>query len=216
MPRGGRTKDRDEPERRCVVTGERGGKAGLVRFVLDPDGVVTPDLAEKLPGRGVWATAERDVIDRAAARGAFARGFKRAVKAPEGFADQVEAGLSRRTTELLSLARKAGLAVCGFERAKAALIDAAALLQAYDGAEDGRAKLRRAAAALTEGSDDPIVVIDVLSKSELGLAFGRTYVIHCALAAGSLSSLILKEAARLRGFRTPTPSTVEQTARSAS
>ena len=28
MSRGGRGKDRDEPERRCIVTGDRGGKPG--------------------------------------------------------------------------------------------------------------------------------------------------------------------------------------------
>ena len=67
MTRGGREKDRETPERRCIVTGETQPKAGLIRFVADPDGQVVPDLAEKLPGRGFWVVAERAALDKAAA-----------------------------------------------------------------------------------------------------------------------------------------------------
>lgn len=196
MPRGGRKKNRDAPERRCVVTGERGGKAGLVRFVLDPAGVVTPDLAERLPGRGVWATAERAVLEKAV-RGAFARGFKTQARAPGRLADDVEAGLARRVISLMSLARKAGLAVCGFEKTRVALQmgkqEPAAIALAYDGAPSGKSKMRRFAEGLPE--------IATLSKAELGLAFGRSYVIHSALMAGELTAGILRDAARLHGFR---------------
>jgi len=59
MTRGGRIKDRETPERRCIVTGEVQPKAGLIRFVAGPDGEVVPDLAEKLPGRGFWVVADR-------------------------------------------------------------------------------------------------------------------------------------------------------------
>mgnify|MGYP000753544744 CR=1 FL=1 len=43
MTRGGRDKDRDEPERRCIVTGDVQPKAGLIRFVVSPEGVVVPE-----------------------------------------------------------------------------------------------------------------------------------------------------------------------------
>ena len=65
MTRGGRTKDRSDPERRCIVTGETHPKRGLVRFVLSPEGVVTADLMEKLPGRGLWVAAERSALEAA-------------------------------------------------------------------------------------------------------------------------------------------------------
>ena len=74
MTRGGREKDRETPERRCIVTGETQPKAGLIRFVAGPDGQVVPDLAEKLPGRGFWVVADRQALDRAAAKGLFSRG----------------------------------------------------------------------------------------------------------------------------------------------
>ena len=73
MSRGGRIKERDEPERRCIVTGEVQPKAGLIRFVAGPDGQVVPDLAEKLPGRGIWVTADRAAIAKAPGPGSGRR-----------------------------------------------------------------------------------------------------------------------------------------------
>ena len=84
MSRGGHIKERDEPERRCIVTGEVQPKAGLIRFVAGPDGQVVPDLAEKLPGRGIWVTADRAAIAKAAAKGLFSRGARARVGAPDG------------------------------------------------------------------------------------------------------------------------------------
>ncbi|MEM6662503.1 MAG: DUF448 domain-containing protein, partial [Pseudomonadota bacterium] len=57
MTRGGRRKDRDGPERRCIATGETGATDRLIRFVLAPEGGLVPDLAARLPGRGAWLTA---------------------------------------------------------------------------------------------------------------------------------------------------------------
>ena len=80
MTRGGREKETEIAERRCLVTGEVQPKAGLIRFVLGPEGMVAPDLAEKLPGRGFWLTADRAIIERAVAKGLFSRGAKAPAK----------------------------------------------------------------------------------------------------------------------------------------
>ncbi len=69
MGRSGRTKDHDVSERRCIVTGEVTPKEGLIRFVVGPDNQVVPDVLEKLPGRGMWVTATRDALDKAANSG---------------------------------------------------------------------------------------------------------------------------------------------------
>ena len=115
MGRGGRTKDRDVSERRCIVTGETAPKAGLIRFVIGPDNMVYPDLLEKLPGRGMWVTASRDALDKAG-KGQFSKSAKQAVNVPDGLTDEVERQLVRRVVDLIALARKAGSAVCGFEK----------------------------------------------------------------------------------------------------
>ena len=37
-----------EPERRCIITGERGPKSGLIRLAIGPDGAVAPDVRARL------------------------------------------------------------------------------------------------------------------------------------------------------------------------
>jgi predicted RNA-binding protein YlxR (DUF448 family) len=168
---------------------------GLIRFALGPDGVVAPDLAEKLPGRGVWVTARRDLVEKAVKKNLFARGLKQAAKAPEGLVSLIEQGLTRRVIEALGMARKAGLAVCGFDQAKARLKAGrpAALIEASDGSEAQRAKLRPLAAGAP--------VVACLTSEELGLAFGREFVIHAVLDAGGATDRVLRESGRLAGFR---------------
>ena len=41
-------------QRRCIVTRAERSPNDLIRFVVDPQGAVVPDVARKLPGRGVW------------------------------------------------------------------------------------------------------------------------------------------------------------------
>ncbi len=195
MTRGGRVKSRDEPERRCLVTRDTGPKAGLVRFVIGPEDEVVPDLAEKLPGRGLWVTAGADVLAQAVKRGAFSRGAKRPVKAAPDLVARVEEMLAGRVVDLIALARKAGEGIAGLEKVKAALVagEAALLIQASDGSVRGRSELRP-----PEGADS---LISCLSGHELGLAFGRDSVIHAAVLRGGLSERIRIEASRLAGFR---------------
>ena len=194
MSRGGADKDRSEgPERRCLVTGEVQPKAGLVRFVVGPEGQVVPDVLGKLPGRGMWVTATRATLE-AAKKGQFARAAKGPVTVPDGLADEVEKQLARRVVDLIALARKAGLAICGFEKVKSALANenVRVLLQASDGSERGKTKLWTPTGARYFGC---------LTSQELGLAFGRQSVIHGALSAGGLSDRVVEDAARLRGMR---------------
>ena len=194
MSRGGRIKDRDEPERRCIVTGEVQPKYGLIRFVAGPDGSVVQDLAEKLPGRGIWVTADRAAIEKAAAKGLFSRAARVRLTAPEGLADLVEAQMARRVVDLVSLARKSGRAVAGFEKVKGWLAEGRAkvLLQASDGSERGKGKLWTPTGGRWFGC---------LTASELGLSFGRDHVIHSALAPGGLTDSVIRDASRLTGLR---------------
>ncbi len=59
----------DEPEsetgplRRCVLTRQRLPKERMIRFVVGPDRQIVPDLAAKLPGRGIWLSASADVLE---------------------------------------------------------------------------------------------------------------------------------------------------------
>ena len=188
-------KPRAEDERRCIVTRETEVKAGLVRFVVGPDDQVIPDVLEKLPGRGMWVSASRKAIDEAVKKGLFARAAKAPAKADAALADQVEGILARRVVDMLSMGRKAGRAVAGLEKVKTWLIDekAVVLLQASDGSARGKTALRP--------PDGPETLIDCLTSSELGMAFGRDTVIHAAMTKDGITNRVLYDAARLAGLR---------------
>lgn len=195
MARGGRDKIRDEPERRCIATGESGPVQGLIRFVVGPGDDIVPDLAERLPGRGIWVSATPEALAKAVKKNLFPRAARQQVSVPDDLPARVEALLSARLVEHFALARKAGLVIGGHDKVKARLKEGpvAALIEAADGSEQGKAKLRPLA------GDAPIVAC--LTGSELGLAFGRDHVIHAALDAGGIADRLLREAARLSGLR---------------
>jgi predicted RNA-binding protein YlxR (DUF448 family) len=179
-----------------------------VRFVLGPDGAVVPDLAAKLPGRGVWLTADRALVDRAVAKKMFSRAFKAQATAPADLADRLEALLAQRLMDAIGMARKGGQAVAGFEKVRARLKDGTAgvLIAARDGAADGKSKLAR----LADVTAGDVGIIDVLDSTELGLAFGRDFAIHAALDRGGFADRVIWEAARLDGLRSAVPDREEQ------
>ncbi len=195
MTRGGRHKDRTEPERKCIATGEIQPKHGLVRFVVGPDQTVVPDVAGKLPGRGIWVASQADALETAVRKGLFSRAAKTKVTTRPDMVQFVSDLLAKRLVDTMSLARKAGQAVTGFEKVKALLVsgDAVALFQAADGSEAMKRKLRP-----PQGAES---YSDCLTAQELGVAFGRDTVIHAALMAGGLAELCVAEASRLKGFR---------------
>lgn len=183
--------------RRCIVTRESHPPAMMVRFVIGPDGRVVPDLARRLPGRGLWVRAERGILDRAVAQRAFARAAHAPAAADPDLAPRVEALLEARVLELLGLARKAGEAVAGYEKVMAAVRRGPVAV--FLVAADASVEARRTAAA-TAG-DRPL--IDVLAGAEIGAVFGRSFVVHVALREGALATRLVAEAARLRAFRAP-------------
>ena len=191
----GHGSDRRCPDRRCIVTGQVRPKAEMLRFVLSPAGEVVPDLGAGLPGRGIWLSARRDVVNTALAKRLFARAARRAAIVPDDLADRVEELLVRRCLDALGLARRAGQAVCGYEKVRAEIKArrAAAVIEARDAAADGRGKMRALATGLP--------VVELFDAAELGGVFGRETAVHVAMAPGGLADRLLRETALLAGFR---------------
>jgi len=195
MGRGGASNDRsDGAERKCIATGDVQPKHGLIRFVIGPDNQVYPDILGKLPGRGIYVSADRAALELAVKKKAFARSAKQPVTLPDGLIDEVEQQLARRVVDLISLQRKAGKAVAGYEKVKGWLQteEAEVLIQAVDGSGRGKFKL---------STPHYGHYIGWLTADELGLAFGRQTVIHGALASGGLTQRVVEEAGRLKGVR---------------
>ena len=186
-------------ERRDIVTGEVMEEARLIRFVAGPDGVVVPDLARKLPGRGVWVAANRASVETAAKKNLFSRSAKAKLSPPADLADQVERLLARRLLDGLGLARRSGDLTSGFEKVVHAILagKAAWLVEAADGAADGRRKVL----AAVRKSPRPPRLFGLFSASELGLALGGENVIHTAFLAGRGADRWTSDVERLSGFR---------------
>src|SRR6516162_649344 len=185
IPRSDREVIVASPHRRCICTGEIGDRPLMLRFVISPDGEVVPDVAASLPGRGLWLTPRRDIVERAVAKRLFARAARRPVTVPPALADRIEA----------LLARRAGLAVGGFAKVREAVRagNAAVLFEAVDAAEGGRRKMRGLGRGL------PMAV--ALTAAEIGAAFGRDRVVHASVGSGGLCARLLTDAGKLAGFR---------------
>ena len=70
--------------------------AALLRFVVGPDGAIVPDIEARLPGRGLWLTARRDIVEAARWRSGCSRARRGGRLRAAELADRVEAFWSRR------------------------------------------------------------------------------------------------------------------------
>jgi predicted RNA-binding protein YlxR (DUF448 family) len=182
------------PLRRCLVTRESRAKETMLRFVLGPERELVPDLAGRLPGRGMWLSAKADVLERALSRGAFAKAARGPTRVPPDLRQRIEDGLQGRVRDLLGFARRAGQAICGREQVREWLQSGKAglLVEASDGSPAERARLigRR-----------EMPVIAPLPAAVLGGIFGRDHAVHVAIGPGRMAAAIVAEATRLAGIR---------------
>ncbi len=201
MGEGGRV------ERRCIVTREIHDAEDMIRFVLAPDLSVTPDLKRELPGRGVWVLARRHLVEEAVRKKLFARGFKQQVKVIEDLADRVAMLMAERALGLLSFANRAGLVTTGFEKVAEVIAKRriSVLLEAADGALDGRRKLQ---GKLIASATKEVKIVEVFTGEQLSLALGRSNVIHAALGQDRLTKAFLKAARRYERYISATSRSV--------
>ncbi len=183
------------PRRRCLVSGAVRPVAEMIRFVVAPDGGIVPDLGGRLPGRGLWLSARRDMVNTACAKNLFGRAARRNVTVSADLTDRLEGLLTRRCLDLLGLARRAGEATAGYEKARAWLRagKAGLMLAAADGAPGGRTKVRALASGLP--------LLELFDGAELGAALGRARAVHVVVAPGTLADRLVRESSRLSGFR---------------
>ena len=179
------SRQKRDPIRRCLASGELRSKDELLRFVVDPDGALLFDLDGSLPGRGLWLLPRRDMIDKACARNLFARAAREPVKVPADLADRVAQMLRRRGLDLLGLARRSGQLQTGFEKVRSMLRDrrAALLLQAVDASAAGRDKV----SALGRATNPELRVLALFTSAELSQALGRDNVVHVAVEPGTMA-----------------------------
>jgi hypothetical protein len=181
--------------RMCAASRQSLPEDELIRFVLSPQGEVVPDLERKLPGRGAWVCLSRQKVHEASRKQMFSRCFEKECRVPDDLADRVGELLRRQALSYLMLARKAGEAVCGAEKVQEALARGPVklLLHAPEASEGVCRKLNRAGQPAT-------IVRSAFTSAELDLAFGRTNVVHAAVAAGGLADRLVLHIGRMEKY----------------
>lgn len=193
------------PERRCIITHQTGPTEGLFRLVLGPDETLVPDVAAKLPGRGLWVSADGPMVRKAVADGALRKAASRSLKTalakdavPDDLVAKMVGLLTKRCLDRLGLEQRAGNLVTGFDKIKAALAKKgtgkpALVVAATDGAADGRQKIRSAV-----GTDVPVV--EIFDREQLSLALGRENVVHVLLLESGGTEKLKADIGRLVGL----------------
>ncbi len=179
--------------RRCIAQRASGDAATMLRFVVGPDDRLVFDADARLPGRGLWLSADREAVKKAVARNLFAKAARRRVLVDDDLYATLTARLHGRCLQWLGLARRAGAVEIGFEQVERAARDGGLdlLIVASDAGADGIGKLER--------FDRPTV--RAFSAEEIGRALGRSSLVYVGLRPGRLADRLRTEAAKLCGLR---------------
>ena len=192
-------KSKQVPMRKCLVTGTTLEKKDLIRFVVDPEDNLIADINQNLPGKGYWVKADRDTILKAINKKILCKAMKKEVNIEKNVLDRIEIQITKQIINQISLCRKAGAAIFGFDKIKASIKsnNIGLIIQALDGSD--REKKRLLNQSITK------IIDDCLTGSDLGKAFGREKVIHCAILRSDFVENIFFHSNRLNNLKNPVP-----------
>lgn len=195
-------KESSEIIRQCVVTRERLSVNELIRFVSGPDNEVVPDLKRKLPGRGVWVTANANVVKTAIKRHLFNKAFQQSVMVGDDLVGLIDQMLQNSALQQLSFVNKAGQLITGFSKVDAALDkkNIIGLIHASAASTDSCRKLDNKWRYLRENEDAASRIVLCFSSEQLSYTLGRPNVVHAALKEGGASSAFLDAVAQIRRY----------------
>ena len=177
------------------MTKEMHPRTEMLRFVVSPEKTVVFDADEKLGGHGMWLTADKDLLNNACEKRIFYKAAKGTVKIPENLTEQVENIMKQRCLNLLSLCRKAGLLVFGYEAVKKAIAQQQIItaFEAVDSSERGQSKIYR--------SEEAFSIFKIFTRSEMGKIAGLDEIVHLALLNGKLSDKVIQSAYKITLFQ---------------
>jgi len=187
-----------DPQRSCLGCREVRPKNELLRFVLDPEGTLFPDIARKLPGRGSYTCFNRGCLEAAVKRKQFNRSFKGEVRLlPEAeLLELVRKVMEEKICSLLALANKAGKAVSGTDKVMDKLRrgEAAILILAAD--ISGESKAKFCAVAAKAGVETFMFSM----KDRLGGPLGKEIRTAIAVQHGSFAKTLQTDLKRYWNF----------------
>jgi uncharacterized protein len=204
MKADGEKDDRKATTRQCALSRTVLPVDALLRFVAGPEGVLVPDIRNRLPGRGVWITNSAQVLREAIRKKVFARALKEAVTLPADLEAMVARLLRQDALQMLSLANKSGAVTSGFAKIEGMRGPILTLVQASDGSTAEIARLAGLLRTRGRGGVAPLSIRS-FSAEELGLSLGREHVIHAALNTLDAAAVFVERARRLAEFETSGP-----------
>lgn len=183
-----------ETTRKCIVNGKAQPKEQLLRFAVTDDNQLIPDFNKKIPGRGLYVSNSRQILQKAITQNLFIKSAKRQLNIPEDFLALVENLLYKRGLNAINLARKAGALVTGFEKVKDKVLKnkAAFLIEANNAGQDGREKI----AALLKN----IEVFDMYHIDDLDKALDKVNTVHVAVMKGDVAEMVYTNLKRYQTF----------------
>ncbi len=169
----------------CIVTKNTFPRTEMLRFVVSPNREIVFDADEKLPGKGIWISADKDILQKAVQKKIFNKAAGMSVVIPENLTDIVLGKLQEKCLSLLSFARKAGMLVFGFEGVKKALTNmvVSVAFEADDAAQNGKDKLYR--------PTDTFPVFSCLTREDLGQITGMEQQVHVAVLDSKLAENLI-------------------------
>ena len=193
------SKTKQIPMRKCLVTKTIIEKKDLIRFVVDPEDNLIADINQNLPGKGYWVKADRDTISTAINKKLLCKAIKKKVTIEKNILDKIEIQIKKKIINQISLCRKAGAAIFGFDKIKASIKNnnIGLIIQASDGSDREKKRLCN--------QSIPKTIDGCLTGSELGKAFGREKVIHCAILRSDFVENIYFHSNRLNNLKNPVP-----------
>ena len=187
------------PIRTCIISGRSLPQSQLIRLVASEAGEILPDISGKLPGRGVWVTADRAIVSQATTT---KHGTKRLGQAlggdiPPNLMARIETMLVTRCQQILGIGRRGGLVIGGGGAIKAAKNSPSIdwLIIASDASPREASAMR--------ASTRPQHQCVALHSSEIGPVFGRESLVFAAsfVSSSRYSQSLAKELRRLDGMR---------------
>lgn len=188
------------PKRSCIACRREGEKGTFLRFVLAPDGAVTPDIEEKLPGRGAYTCQSRRCLLDAVKRRQFSRAFKGVAAAVDGqvMDELLQQIMKQRIAGYLSLANKAGTTVSGGDAIERSL-KGSHLPRILVLATDTSPAIAEKLAGMATRAAVPVV--QVLSKEVLGQLMGKESDRSAvAVSSSGFAQSLMKEIERYRNY----------------
>ena len=177
---------------KCDITKRSYPRSQMIKFVISPSNVLTPDLFGKLDGEEFNVFASKKVLEKVTAM------FSERLVVPveqNNIATLIEKLLSKHIINLICLAKKAGRVVVGYDRIKTALSanKVELLLEAYNLSEKRTIK--------TPSSRSQHYRIKCMKKQELGKPFGKNSVSQIGFVKSGFTNPLIFDTSRLETLR---------------